>query len=194
MPAKMPIERLRTILAGDKAPGFTSFQQVMDLLIVRHGLAGSREEFAKTGQADDFRPLTTKGVQEMKAVARGLCRILPRLDSVVTSPLVRARQTADLIAAAYDLDVLESDVLRPDAEFKSFVNLARRQPKDGILAAVGHEPHLSGLVAFLIGDSGDACIDLKKGGACLVKFDGLPKSGRGTLRWLLTPSLARSAR
>jgi phosphohistidine phosphatase len=166
----------------------------MDLLIVRHGPAGSREEFATAGQPDDLRPLTKKGVQEMKAVARGLCRIVPRIDSLITSPLVRARQTADIVAAAYDMEeILETDVLRPDADFKEFVNWARHQSKDGVVAAFGHEPHLSGLVAFLIGDAGDARIELKKGGACFLRFDGLPKRGRGTLRWLLTPSLVGGA-
>ena len=166
----------------------------MDLLIVRHGQAGSREEFAGTGQPDDLRPLTKPGVREMKAVARGLRRIIPSLDALVTSPLVRARQTAEIIAAAYDVQVVEADVLRPDSDFQSFENWFRRQPKDGVAAAVGHEPHLSGLVAYLIGEGGDARVDLKKGGACLLKFDGLPKRGRGTLRWLLTPKIARSAR
>jgi len=166
----------------------------MDLLIVRHGLAGSREEFAKTGQSDDLRPLTKQGVEDMKTVARGLREIVPRVDVLVTSPLARARETADIVAQTYDLQVGESDALRPDAEFEEFVNWARRQPEDSVVAAFGHEPHLSGLVAFLIGESGDARIDLKKGGSCLLKFDDLPKRGRGTLRWLLTPSIARTVR
>ena len=166
----------------------------MDLLLVRHGPAGSREEFAKTGQPDDLRPLTKPGMREMKAVARGLRRIIPSVDSIVSSPLVRARQTAEIIAAAYDTRIVESDVLRPDTEFQSFESWMRRQPSEGVVVAVGHEPHLSGLVAYLIGDHGDARIDLKKSGACLLRFDGRPKRGAGTLRWLLTPDIARSAR
>src|SRR5690348_9283235 len=131
----------------------------MELLIVRHGLAGSREEFAETGQPDELRPLTKAGIREMKAVARGLRRILPSIDSLVTSPLVRARQTAEVLAATYDVQVVESDALKPDAEFPSFVKWARHKARTGVIAAVGHEPHLSGLAAYLIGD-GDACIDL----------------------------------
>jgi phosphohistidine phosphatase len=163
----------------------------MKLLIVRHGLAGSREDFAKTGQPDDLRPLTKEGEREMKAIARGLQRIVPRIDSLVTSPLVRARQTADVLAAAYEIDPVEADDLRPEAEFPGFVDWARRQAEDDVVAAVGHEPHLSGLVAFLIGERGDACIDLKKGGACLLDFDAHPQRGRGTLRWLVTPKIIR---
>jgi phosphohistidine phosphatase len=166
----------------------------MELLIVRHAHAGSREEFAETGQPDDLRPLTKTGVRDMKDVARGLRQILSTIDSVTTSPLVRARQTAEIVADAYDVQIVESDTLRPDAEAESFVNWARREQKDGVVAIVGHEPHLSGLVAYLIGDAGDARIDLKKGGVCLLEFDGYPERGRGTLRWLLTPSIARDVR
>jgi phosphohistidine phosphatase len=162
----------------------------MELLIVRHAPAGSREEFAETGQSDDVRPLTKTGVRDMQDVARGLRGILPTIDSVVTSPLVRARQTADIVAEAYDVQVVESDALRPEAEFGSFVNWVRRKSTDDVIAAVGHEPHLSGLVAYLIGDSGDAAIDLKKGGAAFLEFDGPPARGKGRLRWLITPKIA----
>ena len=96
----------------------------MKLLIVRHAAAGSREEFAKTGQPDELRPLTKNGVQDMKEVARGLRRIVPAIDSVVTSPLVRARQTADIVAGEYGVESVESDTLQADEEFGSFVKWA----------------------------------------------------------------------
>jgi len=159
----------------------------MQLLIVRHAHAGSREKFAETGQPDELRPLTKAGVRDMKEVARGLRRIVPAIDSVVTSPLVRARQTADIVADEFEVEIIESDALRPDEEFADFVNWVRRETKGEIVAAVGHEPHLSGLIAYLIGDSGDARIDLKKSGAALVSFDGRPEKGKGVLRWLITP-------
>jgi phosphohistidine phosphatase len=166
----------------------------MELLIVRHADAGSREEFTETGQPDELRPLTKAGVHDMKEVARGLRRIVPTIDAVVSSPLVRARQTADIVADEYRVQIVESDALRPDEEFAGFVKWARRESKGEVIAAVGHEPHLSGLVAYLIGDSGDARIDLKKSGACLLKFDGQLERGTGTLRWLLTPSIALDVR
>lgn len=166
----------------------------MELLIVRHAHAGSREEFAETGQSDDLRPLTKTGMEDMKDVARGLRRILSSIDSVTTSPLVRARETAEIVADEFDVQIVESDVLRPDEKAEAFVKWARREQKDGMVAVVGHEPHLSGLVAYLIGEAGDARIDLKKGGVCLLEFDGYPEHGSGTLRWLLTPSIARDLR
>jgi phosphohistidine phosphatase len=166
----------------------------MDLLIVRHAHAGSREEFAKTSQPDELRPLTTKGVHDMKEVARGLRRIVPTIDLVVSSPLVRARQTADIVADEYGVEIVESATLRPDEEFESFVSWARSETTGDVIAAVGHEPHLSGLVAYLIGESGDARIDLKKSGAGLLRFEGQLKRADGTLRWLLTPSIALDVR
>ena len=166
----------------------------MELLIVRHAHAGSREEFAATGQPDELRPLSKTGVHDIKDVARGLRRIVPTVDSVVSSPLVRARQTADIVADEYRTTVVESDALRPDAELGRFVEWARRETKGNVVAVVGHEPHLSGLIAYLIGDSGDARIDLKKSGACLLKFGGQLERGAGTLRWLLTPSIALDVR
>ena len=166
----------------------------MELLIIRHAHAGSHEEFAKTGQPDELRPLTKTGIHDMKEIARGLRRIVPTIDSVVTSPLVRARQTADLVADEYRVEIVESDTLRPDEEFASFVSWARRETTGDVIAAVGHEPHLSGLIAYLIGESGDAKIDLKKSGAALIEFDGRMESGRGMLRWLITPGIALQVR
>jgi len=166
----------------------------MDLLIVRHADAGSHEEFARTGQPDELRPLSKTGVHDIKDVARGLRRIVPKIDSVVSSPLVRARQTADVVADEYRVSVVESGALRPEEDFEKFVRWARSEMTGDVVAAVGHEPHLSGLIAYLIGDSGDARIDLKKSGACFLKFDGPLERASGTLRWLLTPSIALDVR
>ena len=166
----------------------------MELLIIRHAHAGSREEFAKSGQPDELRPLSKNGVHDMKEIARGLRRLVPTIDSVVTSPLVRARQTGDIVADEYRVEIVESDALRPEEKFESFVSWARRESTADVLAAVGHEPQLSGLIAYLIGESGEARIDLKKSGAALIEFDGRVEKARGTLRWLLTPKIALEVR
>ena len=166
----------------------------MKLLIVRHGQAGDRDEFAATGQPDELRPLTRDGLREMKAVARALHRIVPTIDTLATSPLVRARQTADVIAKEYDIRAVEIDALKPEAAPEQFERWASRGAKGSLTAIAGHEPHLSGLAAWLIGESGDARLALKTGGACLLEFDGLPKRGTGTLRWLLAPGVMRRLR
>lgn len=163
----------------------------MKLLIVRHGQAGDREEFAATGQPDELRPLTKDGIREMKDVARALRRLVPRIEKLATSPLLRARQTAEAIASEYGLPILETDALKAESPVGEFEAWARRNATDEVTAIVGHEPHLSGLVAWLIAPSGDAQLELKKAGACLLEFDALPERGAGTLRWLLTPRVIR---
>jgi phosphohistidine phosphatase len=164
-----------------------SRQRQMKLLIVRHGQAGDRDEFAATGQPDELRPLTKAGAREMRDVSRALRRLVPAIDTLATSPLVRARQTADAIAREFDVPVVETDALKPDSAFEELEAWAHRHATGEVTAIVGHEPHLSGLTAWLIAPSGDARLELKKGGACLLDFDALPRRAGGTLRWLLSP-------
>lgn len=163
----------------------------MKLLIVRHGKAGDRDEFAATGQPDELRPLTKDGEREMKVVARALHRIVQTIDTLASSPLTRARQTAEVISSEYDVPIVETDALRAESPFEAFETWARRGAHGETVAAVGHEPHLSGLVAWLIGPSGDAQLALKKGGACLIEFERSPTRKSGTLLWLLSPGVIR---
>jgi phosphohistidine phosphatase len=166
----------------------------MELLVIRHGLAGTREDFARTGESDDRRPLTEKGGKQIRRVGRGLRRIVRTVDVLASSPLLRARQTAEILSAAYAQRVIETDALRPKASYASFARWVKEAAKGDVVAIVGHEPHLSGLVAALTGESGDAKIALEKGGACLVHFDRLPQRGAGTLIWLLSPRVIRKLR
>ena len=161
------------------------------LLIVRHGAAGDREQFATTGRPDELRPLTKAGKRDVELVTRGLRRIIPAIDTLATSPLVRARQTAEIIAGAYDIPVVETAALEPDAPFSDFVQWAEHGAKGDVTAIVGHEPHLSGLIAWLIGAGDEAHISLKKSGACLLRFDTMAAQRGGTLLWLATPKLIR---
>lgn len=162
----------------------------MDLLIVRHGLAEDRDEFAASGQPDDLRPLTAEGKRAFAKVARALHRIVPELDVIATSPLTRAQQTAEILGERYELTPVESDALKPEAPYAKLTALVKRSTADGAMAVVGHEPHLSGLIAWLIGDA-SARIVMKKGGACLIRFDRATQRGAGTLLWLLTPGVTR---
>jgi phosphohistidine phosphatase len=160
----------------------------MDLLIVRHGVAEDKEAFAETGKGDDERPLTDKGRKKMKRAARGLHTLVPEIGLLVTSPLVRARETAEIIAAAYELDgdVDREDVLRPGSSFDAFAEWLRQQNDGSPLCVVGHEPHLSGLATWLMSGAKESQLELGKGGACLLSFDGAPKRGGAVLCWLLT--------
>lgn len=161
----------------------------MQLLIVRHADAGDAEEFAKTGQPDSLRPLSAKGKRQMRTAARALIELVPDADVIVTSPLTRAVGTSDLLAKVYpkSTDRETTVTLEPEKTPEEFLQWIIAHEKVETAIAVGHEPHLSTLVTWLMTGSADSRIHLKKGGACLLEFDGPPVKGEGTLRWLLTP-------
>jgi phosphohistidine phosphatase len=165
----------------------------VELLVIRHGVAEEREEFAASGQDDSLRPLTADGRRKMERGARALRRVLPSLSVIATSPFTRAAQTAKIVAAAYgDVDVEQLDALTPEGQPQAFLTWLRERDADATVAAVGHEPHLGALVCWLLtGKATEGPIALKKGGACLLAFDAQPSAGAGTLIWSLTPSLLR---
>lgn len=158
----------------------------MRLLIVRHAAAEDKEVFAETGKSDDERPLTAKGRKKMKRAARGLRSLVSEIGFLATSPLARAKQTADFIAVEYEIAVGDTtDVLRPDSPFESFIDWLRDHADQAVVCVVGHEPHLSGLATWLMTGSQTSRLELGKGGACLLSFDDAPKRGAATLCWLL---------
>jgi phosphohistidine phosphatase len=168
----------------------------MNLLVIRHAIAEDKEAFAKTGRNDDLRPLTEDGRSKMRRGAQGLRAIVGRAAVLASSPLVRARETAEIVAPTLGVARVEMvEALRPDQSFDEMVKWLRSRDvpndNDRIVAVVGHEPHLSGLVTWLMTGSDESRLELKKGGACLLHFDGEPGKGDGTLRWLLTPSHLR---
>jgi phosphohistidine phosphatase len=159
----------------------------MLLLIVRHGVAEDKDEFAKTGKSDDERPLTAKGKKKMKRAARGLVTIVPEIKSLATSPLVRAHETASIIASEYEMDIGPVvDELRPDASPDKFAKWLESLEDQSPVCVVGHEPQLSELATWLTSGGTTSVLELAKGGACLLSFDSAPKRGGATLCWLLT--------
>lgn len=163
----------------------------MDLLVIRHAIAGDRAEWAKTGRPDGERPLTDEGRERMREIGRALQRLVPKLDLLATSPLVRAVQTAEIVNEAYDdLDVVDAPPLGHGGaldEVRAW--LATRT--ESRIAIVGHEPDLGQLVSwFLLGDPSGG-ITLKKGGACLLRFAGPLDPGTAELRWFLPPKVLR---
>jgi phosphohistidine phosphatase len=162
----------------------------MDLLVIRHGVAGDREAFAATGKDDRLRPLTPKGRRKLQESVRGLRTVVPELDLIASSPLVRAMQTARIVARAYDLPVVEIRELEPDQGPEGFAEwLAQRS--ESTVAAVGHEPMLGLTVSFLLAGHSGTFLELKKGAACLVAFPGQVGPGEGVLRWIVPPGLLR---
>lgn len=171
---------------------------IMNLLVIRHAIAEDKEVFARTGRSDDQRPLTEIGRSKMRRAGNGLRVLVPQLSVLASSPFVRARETAEIVAAAFKLprgEIVEA--LRPDRPFDAFLDWLRERggpndDDDRTIAVVGHEPHLSGLVTWLMTGTRESRLELKKGAACLLCFEkGSPKAGAAVLRWALAPSHLR---
>ena len=165
----------------------------MQLLVIGHAIAMDREEFAESGESDDRRPLTSRGTKRMRKVARGLRQVVDRIDVLATSPYTRAVETAAIVSDEFGIGPAEvSASLVPDVHFNEFEEWARAYSNTNLLAIAGHEPHLTGLVTWLMTGNGDSRLELRKGGACLIDFDANIRRGSGTLLWLLTPGQLRS--
>jgi phosphohistidine phosphatase len=165
----------------------------MRLLIIRHGIAEDKEVWAATGHSDDERPLTDEGRRKMTLNAKGIRGAIDSIDLLATSPLVRARQTAQIVADAFKFSRIETTKsLVPDAPMREFIEWLQGHADANVVAAVGHEPHLGILATWLMTDIEESRLDLKKGAACLLEFDGKPKSGAGRLCWSIAPSQLRA--
>lgn len=164
----------------------------MDVLVVRHGVAQDRVEAESQGVTDAERPLTADGQRRMKGVARGLSKRVPEVDILISSPLLRARQTAELLRERYrGLGCIESEALLPEAEPEALGQVLSGHASQRVVAVVGHEPHLSGWVGWSLAGEPCSLVELRKGGACLLRFEGAVSAGGARLHWLLTPALAR---
>ena len=164
----------------------------MRLIIIRHGIAEDKEVWERTGHSDDERPLTEEGRRKMILNAKGLRRAIDSIDLLATSPLVRARQTAQIVADAFKVTRIETTkALVPDAPMREFDEWLGRHGDMKVVAAVGHEPHLGTLATWLMTDIEDSRVDLKKGAACMLEFEGKPESGGGRLCWSIAPGQLR---
>jgi phosphohistidine phosphatase len=164
----------------------------MELLVIRHAIAEDRDAFASTGRDDSERPLTSAGRDKMRRVAAGLCREVPKIDLLASSPYTRAMQTAELVAEAYRIDEIKKvDALVPESPLDQFLTWLQRRSTAKVVAIVGHEPHLGELVTWLLSGIRESRVDMKKGGACLIEFEGQPGAGLGVLQWLMGPGQLR---
>ncbi|MFA6318317.1 MAG: phosphohistidine phosphatase SixA [Elusimicrobiota bacterium] len=165
----------------------------MQVLIIRHAPAGERSEWSKKGKPDEIRPLTPKGRDKFRKAARGLASMVDKLDLIVSSPLARSIETADILHKRFPSAKLEKlEALRPGGEpGPVFARLAELEHHKAV-ALVGHEPDLSALLARMLTGEADAFADLRKGSAALVAFESAPKPGRGILQWLLQPGQLRT--
>jgi phosphohistidine phosphatase len=162
----------------------------MELLIVRHGPAGDRAKWRRTGRPDTERPLTKDGRRKTRAAAAGLREVGGRFGVVATSPWTRAAQTAELVAKACGGRVVERPELVPDRPFEELLAWLGARKEERV-ALVGHEPHLSRFASWLMTGGERSALELKKSQALLLSLPR-PAAGAATLIWSLAPRHLRA--
>ena len=158
-----------------------------ELYLIRHAVAEQRGE---AWPDDAKRPLTSEGMSRFRKAARRLAEFGVSIDVIMTSPLVRARQTADILAAAFDAHIVASDALAPGGSYQAILGDLDKQSKRSRIALVGHEPDLGELAGRLCGSRHH--LEFKKGAICRIDVAALPPGGPGAMRWFIPPRMLRA--
>ena len=159
----------------------------MLLIIIRHATAVPR---GTPGIPDEERPLTPEGEQRFREAAKGLAKLVDRPDALLTSPWLRAKQTAAIAAAAWGRIEPKETAALASGSFEEQAEVLDRYPAAATVAVVGHEPWVSELLARLLGTRHDARLEFRKGGAALVDVPGRLAEG-GSLVFYLPPKVLR---
>ena len=165
----------------------------MNLYFMRHGIALPADNPSVANDAD--RPLTQKGIKRLRKAARGVRRLKISFDVILTSPAVRARQTADILAETLGAEDLVKEIssLAPESHVNHLLSdLTRYQNQQHILL-VGHEPLLSNALSVLLAGppANRATFEFKKGALCCIELDRLSPPGLCKLHWFLAPKQLR---
>ena len=165
----------------------------MELFVIRHGIAeplGKRNEFS-----DEKRALTVEGRNRMREVVKGLVKLGVEFDLILSSPLARAVETAEIVAASVGLstrDIKHTKNLAPGAFAEQLFAEIKSYAGAEAVALIGHQPDLGSLISRVIQGDGDArSIQLKKGSICCVNVTETVPTLRGDMVWLLTPKQLR---
>lgn len=163
----------------------------MNLYLMRHGIAVAKDD--PEVQSDAERALTKKGAKRVRKAAKGLSKLDVAFDRILTSPLPRARQTAQIVAGVFKMkdEIEELPLLAPETPVQDLVaGLAGYRELENVLL-VGHEPLLGQAASFLLAKETHIRLGLKKGGVCCMEADGLAPENPATLGWLMTPRQLR---
>jgi len=161
----------------------------MEIYILRHGIAVNRG--TPGYKKDSDRPLTTEGEEKLNQIAKAMLAMELKFDLILSSPYLRSKQTAQIVAAELDEDITLTDLLTPDGNPLELIRELNDEKPQSVLL-VGHEPYLSGLISVLVTGESNAAIELKKGGLCKLSADRVAYGQCATLNWLLTPKQLRS--
>ncbi|MGH7216485.1 MAG: SixA phosphatase family protein [Nitrospiraceae bacterium] len=163
----------------------------MDCVFLRHGIAVERDEWEGP---DADRPLTERGAKRVAQVAAGLSRLDVQPTHVLSSPLIRAVETAKIAHSSLQVHSVVQivDELLPDAPPNRLLSILHKFPPESCVLCIGHEPQLGRAASVLLSGRASASFPLKKAGACLIELSIQVKPGRGVLRWWLTPGQLRA--
>lgn len=161
----------------------------MRIYLIRHSQAVDLG--TPSYEDDSLRPLTEKGREKMKNIAGGLKALGIRPDLIVSSPYLRAQQTADILAKVlkYKPELAFNAALVPMGNPDDMIGEINEKYTVDELALIGHEPNLSGLISRLTAGNSELAINLKKGCVCCLSADDLHIERNAVLEWLLTPKI-----
>jgi phosphohistidine phosphatase len=167
-----------------------NFISIVELLILRHGEAGKRNP---SGTNDAKRPLTVVGEKEIAKIAEALKVIGVRLDIILTSPLKRAQQTANIVAKEFKAHnkIEQLQELSPEGNRSALYHKLSSFREGTSILLVGHNPYLSEMVSELVTDEKKGRIDLKKGGIARIRVTSAAPKFKGELKWLVSPKLLK---
>jgi phosphohistidine phosphatase len=165
----------------------------MDLLIIRHAIAFDRDR--NRWHEDAARPLSPAGFRRARKAAAGLKNLTRRPQRLLTSPLLRAKQTAQILTAIAGWPAAEEVAeLSPGEPALAVLDLLRKD-RSKLTAEVGHHPGLGYLLAAcLLGEGASLPIEMKKNAVACLSFEGPPRQGHAALKWLATPKMLRALR
>ena len=160
----------------------------LELYLVRHAIAAER---GADYPDDSKRPLTSDGIARFRKETKALAALGVDVDHIISSPLVRAKQTAEILSAALPSQpsITTSDALAPAGTPTAVYQELAKHMRKARIALVGHEPNIGELAARLIGSR--TPMEFKKGAICRIDFEVFPPKGHGHLRWFVMPRMLR---
>ena len=164
-------------------------ETLYEFCIMRHGIAADRA----VSSNDAKRSLTPEGRERMEEIAQGLAKTGFEPDRIVSSPYLRATETAEIVARSLGsgLRVEPCEALQPGGTPEALFDFLAKPAGRKAILLVGHEPDLSKLAASLVGAGRNHDFALKKGGSCLISLDHFPPRAPGRMIWWLTPRILR---
>jgi phosphohistidine phosphatase len=162
----------------------------MELFVLRHGEAGKT---IPSGSSDSKRSLTVAGEKELITISRALRKIGVRFDVILTSPLKRARQTANIVAKEFKAQnkIRQLRELSPEGNKKALYQSLSSFNEGTSILLVGHNLYLSEMVSEIVTDDKSLRLDLKKGSIVRIRVIPAAPKLKGELRWLITPRISR---